>query len=223
MVFCLVELCSTSGSALFCSCALLGKASHWMEFKGRRNCQLNVSTCKSALLQTLVYATMWIEYSWYLNVQERKVNLKELKSKRSHLSDLELPEVDGSQVTVLIGSDFAQIIVPLKWGEVTREHQLASVQDSGGTLLVVHLAISEKASLSSKFTFAHMTKSFMSVLAPGGALKILAASMTVILNILLKMREFWDSWMRRQTRVMAATRSHSSGRTRTVLFQPIES
>ena len=50
----------------------------------------------------------------HLNVPERKVNLVELKSKWSHLSDLELPEVDGSQITILIRSDVAEIIVPLE-------------------------------------------------------------------------------------------------------------
>ena len=40
-----------------------------------------------------------------LNVPEKKVDLNDLKSKFIHLSDLELPMVDGSQVTVLIGSD----------------------------------------------------------------------------------------------------------------------
>ena len=49
-----------------------------------------------------------------LNVSERKVNLGELKSMWSHLRDLEISDMDGSQVTLLIGSDVAELIVPLE-------------------------------------------------------------------------------------------------------------
>ena len=50
----------------------------------------------------------------HLNVPEKKVKLKELQERWPHLSDLELTEVVGTQVTLLLGSDVAELIVPLE-------------------------------------------------------------------------------------------------------------
>ena len=50
----------------------------------------------------------------HLNVPEKKVKLQELQEKWPHLSDLELTEVAGTQVTLLLGSDVAELIVPLE-------------------------------------------------------------------------------------------------------------
>ena len=49
-----------------------------------------------------------------LNIPERKVELKELQEKWPHLLDLELTEVAGTQVTLLLGSDVPELIVPLE-------------------------------------------------------------------------------------------------------------
>ena len=49
-----------------------------------------------------------------LNVPERKLNLKEVQDKWPHLSDIELTEVAGTQVTLLLGSDVPELIVPLE-------------------------------------------------------------------------------------------------------------
>ena len=56
----------------------------------------------------------------HLNVPEKKVKLQELQERWPHLSDLELIEVVGTQVTLHLGSDVAELIVPLKntvWSE----------------------------------------------------------------------------------------------------------
>ncbi|XP_068692553.1 uncharacterized protein [Montipora foliosa] len=50
----------------------------------------------------------------HLNVPQKKVKLRELQEKWPHLSDLELTEFAGTQVTVLLGSDVAELIVPLE-------------------------------------------------------------------------------------------------------------
>ena len=50
----------------------------------------------------------------HLNVPQKKVKLPELQEKWPHLSDLELTEVAGTQVTLLLGSDVAELIVPLE-------------------------------------------------------------------------------------------------------------
>ena len=50
----------------------------------------------------------------HLNVPEKKVKLKELQERWPHLSDLELTEVAGTQVTLLLGSDVPELIVPLE-------------------------------------------------------------------------------------------------------------
>lgn len=50
----------------------------------------------------------------YLNVPEKKMKLQELQEKWPHLSDLELTEVAGTQVTLLLSSDVAELIVPLE-------------------------------------------------------------------------------------------------------------
>ena len=50
----------------------------------------------------------------HLNVPQRKVKLRELQEKWPHLSDMELTEVAGTQVTLLLGSDVAELIDPLK-------------------------------------------------------------------------------------------------------------
>ena len=50
----------------------------------------------------------------HLKVPERRVDMRKVTSKWPHLSDLKLPEADGSQVSVLLGSDVAEIIVPLE-------------------------------------------------------------------------------------------------------------
>ena len=49
----------------------------------------------------------------HLNVPERKMKLQELQV-WPHLSDLELTEVAGTQVTLLLGSDVAELVVPLE-------------------------------------------------------------------------------------------------------------
>ena len=49
-----------------------------------------------------------------LNVPERRVKLRELQEKWPHLTDLELTEVSGTQVTLLLGSDVPELIVPLE-------------------------------------------------------------------------------------------------------------
>jgi len=50
----------------------------------------------------------------HLNVPKTKMKLQELQIKWQHLSDLELTEVRGTQVTLLLGSDVAELIVPLE-------------------------------------------------------------------------------------------------------------
>ena len=50
----------------------------------------------------------------HLNVPEKKVKLQELQEKWPYLSDLELIEVTGTQVTLFLGSDVAELIVPLE-------------------------------------------------------------------------------------------------------------
>ena len=50
----------------------------------------------------------------HLNVPQKKVKLRELQEKWPHLSDLELTEVAGTQVTLLLGSDVTELIVPLE-------------------------------------------------------------------------------------------------------------
>ena len=50
----------------------------------------------------------------HLNVPQKKVKLQELQEKWPHLSDLELTEVAGTRVTLLLGSDVAELIVPLE-------------------------------------------------------------------------------------------------------------
>ena len=50
----------------------------------------------------------------HLNVPEKKMNLQELQQNWPHLSDLKLTEVAGTQVTLLLGSDVAELIVPLE-------------------------------------------------------------------------------------------------------------
>ena len=50
----------------------------------------------------------------HLNVPEKKVKLKELQERWPHLSDLELTEVAGTQVTLLLGNDVPELIVPLE-------------------------------------------------------------------------------------------------------------
>ena len=50
----------------------------------------------------------------HMNVPEKKVKLKELQERWPHLSDLELTEVTGTQVTLLFGSDVQKRIVPLE-------------------------------------------------------------------------------------------------------------
>ena len=50
----------------------------------------------------------------HLNVPEKKMKLQELQIKWPHLSDLELTDVTGTQVTLLLGSDVAELIVPLE-------------------------------------------------------------------------------------------------------------
>ena len=52
----------------------------------------------------------------HLNVPEKKVKLQELQEKWPYLSSLELIEVTGTQVTLLLGSDVAELIVPLEIG-----------------------------------------------------------------------------------------------------------
>ena len=49
-----------------------------------------------------------------LNVPERKVELKEIQEKWPHLLDLEFTKVAGTQVTLLLGSDVPELIVPLE-------------------------------------------------------------------------------------------------------------
>ena len=50
----------------------------------------------------------------HLNVPKKKMKLQELQEKWPHLSDLKLAEVAGTQVTLLLGSDVAELIVPLE-------------------------------------------------------------------------------------------------------------
>ena len=50
----------------------------------------------------------------HLNVPDKKMKLQELQEKWPHLSDLKLTEVAGTQVTLLLGSDVAELIVPLE-------------------------------------------------------------------------------------------------------------
>mgnify|MGYP000509560529 FL=1 len=50
----------------------------------------------------------------HLNVPEKNIKLQELQEKWSHLSDLKLNEVAGTQVTLHLGSDVAELIVPLE-------------------------------------------------------------------------------------------------------------
>ena len=50
----------------------------------------------------------------HLNVPEKKIKLNELQERWPHLSDIELIEVAGTQVTLLLGSDVADLIVPLE-------------------------------------------------------------------------------------------------------------
>ena len=49
-----------------------------------------------------------------LNVLKEKMKLQELHIKRPHFSDLELTEVTGTRVTLLLHSDVAELIVPLE-------------------------------------------------------------------------------------------------------------
>ena len=49
-----------------------------------------------------------------LNVPHKKVNLVDLKSKWSHLKDLNIPEASGCEVSMLIGSDCLDIIIPIE-------------------------------------------------------------------------------------------------------------
>ena len=50
----------------------------------------------------------------HLNIPEKKMKLQELQEKWPHLPDLDLTEVAGNQVTLLLGSDVAELIVPLE-------------------------------------------------------------------------------------------------------------
>ena len=50
----------------------------------------------------------------HLNVPQKKVKLQELQEKWRHLSDLELTEVAGTRVTLLLGRDVTELIVPLE-------------------------------------------------------------------------------------------------------------
>ena len=50
----------------------------------------------------------------HLNVPEKKMKLQALQEKWPHLSDLELDEVAGNPVTLLLGRDVAELIVPLE-------------------------------------------------------------------------------------------------------------
>ena len=50
----------------------------------------------------------------HLNIPEKKMKLQELQEKWPHLSDLELTEVEGNQVTLLLSSDVAELTVPLE-------------------------------------------------------------------------------------------------------------
>ena len=49
-----------------------------------------------------------------LNVPERRVNFRELREKGHHLANLELTDVSVTRVTLLLGSDAPEAIVPLE-------------------------------------------------------------------------------------------------------------
>jgi len=50
----------------------------------------------------------------HLKVLEKKMKFQELQEKWPHLSDLELTEVAGTQVTLVLGREVAEPIVPLE-------------------------------------------------------------------------------------------------------------
>ena len=99
----------------------------------------------------------------HLNVPEKKMKLQELQEKWPHLSDLELTEVTGTQATLLLGSDVAELIVPLEIrdGMVRRVLLLAFVLGLVGLLLVVYLVISKSKNLFVKFMWQLQTRSSM--------------------------------------------------------------
>ena len=47
-----------------------------------------------------------------LNLPPVTVNMENVKSQWSHLVDLELKEIDGAEVKVVLGSDVTEIIIP---------------------------------------------------------------------------------------------------------------
>ena len=79
------------------------------------------------------------------------MELQELQEKWPHLSDLELAEVAGNQVTLLFGSDVAEVVVPLETRHGPKGSLLVFVPGLVGLLLVVYLVISKSKNLFVKF------------------------------------------------------------------------
>jgi hypothetical protein len=50
----------------------------------------------------------------HLNITQQKVNLADVKSKWAHQSDIDIPEANGCEVSLLIGSDCLEIILPIE-------------------------------------------------------------------------------------------------------------
>ena len=97
----------------------------------------------------------------HLNVPEKKMKLQKLQERWPHLSDLVLTEVAGTQVTLLLGSDVAELIVPWKYDTVRRVLLLVFVLGLVGLLLVVYLVISKSKNLFVKFMWQLQTRSSM--------------------------------------------------------------
>ena len=96
-----------------------------------------------------------------LVVNHLNVKLWELQEKWPHLSNLELTEVAGTQVTLLLGSDVAELIVPWIYGIARRVPLLVCILGLVGLLLVVYLVIFKGKSLFVKFMWQLQRRSSM--------------------------------------------------------------
>ena len=97
----------------------------------------------------------------HLNVPEKKMKLQELQEKWPHLSDLELTEVAGTQITLPLGSDVAELIVPLEIRHGPKGSPVGFALGLAGLLLVVYLVISKSKNLFVKFMWQVQTRSSM--------------------------------------------------------------
>ena len=124
----------------------------------------------------------------HLNVPEKKMNLQELQQNWPHLSDFKLTEVAGTQVTLLLGSDVAELIVPLEIRHGPKGSPVGVRTRIGWTVTgSVPGYIQEQESV--KFMWQLQTRSSMTPQKLGGKQRTLVAVTTMTPNHQLKMEE----------------------------------